>query len=209
MKCKLCAEPIHERKTGLCDKHYRRVQRHSDPNKRYGHDESEFGDTCKVCGKPADVKSRSLCYTHYKRWQRTGDETKVRPRGGEREAKYCTIEGCSSPHRAKGYCFYHYSLWKRNGSPERLPKKKGWGTGQPWLKERKEGGYDRMIHRDGKSIKEHRYIMEQHLGRKLSPDEYVHHKDGDPLNNDINNLEILSPEEHSRLHAKQRWSRLK
>ena len=29
---------------------------------------------------------------------------------------------------------------------------------------------------NGKHIDEHRYIMEQHLGRKLDRNEYVHHK---------------------------------
>lgn len=31
---------------------------------------------------------------------------------------------------------------------------------------------------NGKHIDEHRYIMEQHLGRKLERNEYVHHKNG-------------------------------
>jgi hypothetical protein len=45
---------------------------------------------------------------------------------------------------------------------------------------------------DGKYSFEHRLVMEQHLGRRLSPKENVHHKDGDRLNNDISNLELWS-----------------
>ena len=45
-----------------------------------------------------------------------------------------------------------------------------------------------------------RLIMEGHLGRPLDAKEYVHHIDGDILNNDIENLQIMSPQEHSRLH---------
>src|SRR5690554_1665051 len=50
-------------------------------------------------------------------------------------------------------------------------------------------------------IFEHRLVMSQHLGRPLRSDEHVHHKDGNKLNNDISNLEIITLEEHSRLHA--------
>jgi hypothetical protein len=46
----------------------------------------------------------------------------------------------------------------------------------------------------------HRYVMEQHLGRELRSDEIVHHKDGDKLNNDISNLEIMTRAEHARHH---------
>lgn len=48
-----------------------------------------------------------------------------------------------------------------------------------------------------------RVIMENYLGRKLEPYEEVHHKDDDPLNNDISNLEVLTKEEHLRLHARK------
>ena len=55
---------------------------------------------------------------------------------------------------------------------------------------------------NGKRIDEHRFIMEQHIGRKLKPDEIVHHKDGDKTNNDIGNLELMTTSEHSRMHTK-------
>ena len=47
---------------------------------------------------------------------------------------------------------------------------------------------------------EHRTIMEEHLGRKLTKNEIVHHKDGDKHNNSIDNLQIMSRQEHSRMH---------
>ena len=46
----------------------------------------------------------------------------------------------------------------------------------------------------------HRHLMEEKLGRKLNKSEVVHHKDGNCLNNDINNLELLTRSEHARLH---------
>jgi DNA invertase Pin-like site-specific DNA recombinase len=53
---------------------------------------------------------------------------------------------------------------------------------------------------NGKKMDEHRYIMEQYLGRELTRDEVVHHKDGDKSNNDIENLELMRLSEHSRQH---------
>lgn len=47
---------------------------------------------------------------------------------------------------------------------------------------------------------EHRYIMEQHIGRKLSRNEVVHHKNGDKRDNRIENLEIMSLSEHAKNH---------
>lgn len=48
-----------------------------------------------------------------------------------------------------------------------------------------------------------RVIMENYLGRKLLPTEEVHHKDENPLNNEIDNLEVLTKEEHLRLHVEE------
>lgn len=46
----------------------------------------------------------------------------------------------------------------------------------------------------------HRVTMENHLGRLLTENEVVHHKDGNKKNNDLNNLELLNKNEHVRLH---------
>lgn len=74
------------------------------------------------------------------------------------------------------------------------------GAGTPWYK----GGYIasgyRVITVDRKKHLEHRYIMEQHLGRELTRAEDVHHRDGDKLNNDIDNLRVMSKKDHTRLH---------
>jgi hypothetical protein len=44
--------------------------------------------------------------------------------------------------------------------------------------------------------------MEQHLGRTLGPDEVVHHRDGDPSNNSIENLEVKGRIKHLQDHAR-------
>jgi len=39
---------------------------------------------------------------------------------------------------------------------------------------------------------EHRYVMEQVLGRKLASREIVHHRDGNPQNNSPDNLALCA-----------------
>lgn len=57
-----------------------------------------------------------------------------------------------------------------------------------------KGGY--------RQIFEHRLIMAQHLGRLLQSGEVVHHKDGNPSNNLIENLQLLSKSEHTALEQR-------
>ena len=50
-----------------------------------------------------------------------------------------------------------------------------------------------------KYILEHRLVMEMHIGRYLDPNEVIHHIDGDPSNNSIDNLRLYSTQaEHIR-----------
>lgn len=51
-----------------------------------------------------------------------------------------------------------------------------------------------------KKVREHRYVMEQLLDRKLLRTEHVHHKDEDKTNNDPANLEVLLKGHHHKLH---------
>jgi hypothetical protein len=57
----------------------------------------------------------------------------------------------------------------------------------------RKGGY--------RSIREHIYVMECYLQRKLHTGEVVHHIDGDKTNNSLDNLFLTTVAEHNKLHA--------
>lgn len=61
-----------------------------------------------------------------------------------------------------------------------------------------------MIRVNGKCISEHRHVMQQHLERNLEPWEHVHHKNKNPQNNDLDNLEVMSRYDHLKLHSDER-----
>ena len=48
-----------------------------------------------------------------------------------------------------------------------------------------------------------RHLLEQKIGRKLLPNEQVHHIDGNPLNNDVDNLDIILIGEHQHMHSQK------
>lgn len=47
------------------------------------------------------------------------------------------------------------------------------------------------------AISEHRFVMATHIGRPLKRKEIVHHRDNNPENNTIDNLELMTSGRHS------------
>ena len=122
----------------------------------------------------------------------------------KRNCKYCKkyYEGWGKEFCSRA-CVNRFVLkGKPSNSPSTWRKGKTSGANHPNWKGGKSrlGKYMsiRVGHR--KYQLEHRYVMEQHLGRKLKRSEHIHHINHEPLDNRIENLEIIDASTHIKMH---------
>ncbi len=81
-------------------------------------------------------------------------------------------------------CFFSWNRGKNNSNYV-----DGFRRGHDW-------GY--LRHSDGRYV--HRTVMEKKIGRPLEHSEFVHHINGDPADNRIRNLQIVTNSAHMSLH---------
>jgi lambda repressor-like predicted transcriptional regulator len=53
----------------------------------------------------------------------------------------------------------------------------------------------------GRTLDEHRHVMQRAVGRSLASSEVVHHINGDGHDNRLENLQVMPLSEHTRLHT--------
>jgi len=56
-------------------------------------------------------------------------------------------------------------------------------------------------------VNEHRLVMAEHLGRPLTSSEVVHHKDSNPINNNLDNLFLTNSHDHYIITQRDTLSR--
>lgn len=112
--------------------------------------------------------------------------------GGQRWERPCLY--CDRKILALGLCRMHWQRWYK-----RIPMEGPFRHATGWIDSH---GY-RWLSIDGVEVLEHRHLMEQHLGRKLSTDETIHHKNEIKTDNRLENLEVLWRPAHTRHHRRK------
>lgn len=181
-----CERP--QQSLGWCQAHYQRVVATGEPGPvEFEEKMPNAGLTCSGPECTDAAISKGMCAAHYNQQIRYGSlkpKRKIKPREGP-----CEATECGKPRLSEGKCRTHYTRWQAGEPDWDRPIK---AIAAPGSGHVDKNGY-RFITVDGRNVPEHRWVMEQHIGRALRPEETVHHKTGGfkgRSNNALSNLEL-------------------
>jgi hypothetical protein len=163
---------------GYCQNHFKNFKKSGDP---IWHGYPKL--SCKIEGCDRKYKGLGYCEPHLDRFKKHGDPLADQSIKIMNQFSVCTITDCYKEHYSFGLCQNHYDIMRRNGDPNIRQRAK---NGEGMLD---NNGY-KIFKKNGITYREHRYVMEQHIGRKLLKTENVHHKNGVRDDNRIENLEL-------------------
>ena len=162
---------------GFCRMHWDRVRRTGRPGSAQPLRETN-DRYCSVAECLDQHFAKGFCKRHYHLWRKNGPPN-------ETGRRLCSVDGCGRLEISRTFCNLHYKRFRKDGEPG-LPapvrQRFGQGTVTP-------DGYRRVM-QGGRYKGEHRVVMEQALGRTLKPYEHIHHRNGDRLDNRLENLEL-------------------